>query len=109
MAGGVRRVEAALRPWNKLLRLFLHLVGVRYGSGEGLVCCILAGSGDSLEALDLLGEFFCPFLVFFGDGIAVDANSGKVPLQLLGRSYYPFGCFVVWCFRVAGGACGDKS
>jgi len=59
---------------------------VRVGCGEGLVCCILTGSGDSLEALDLIGEFFCPSFIFFGDGTGEDALSDEV----LGRYGYHY-------------------
>jgi len=81
--GGVRKVEAALRPWNKILQPFFHLAGVRSGSGDRLVWCILAGS--SRVPLDL-GEFFCPFFVFSGVDAVVVANS----CEATGRFIYHF-------------------
>ena len=71
---------------NKLLRPLLHLVDVCFRSGDGLVCCILTVSSGSFEDLDLVGEFFCPSLVFFGAGTGDDAVSGEA----LGRSAYHY-------------------
>jgi len=83
---GERSVETTSPLTNKFLRSLLHLAGVRVGCGEGLVCCILTGSGDSLEALDLIGEFFCPSFIFFGDGTGEDALS----VEVLGRYGYHY-------------------
>ena len=71
---------------NKLLRALLHLADVCFHSGDGLVCCILTVSSGSFEDLDLVGEFFCPSLVFFGAGTGDDAVSGEA----LGRSAYQY-------------------
>jgi hypothetical protein len=68
---------------NNLRRPLLRLVGLRFGSGEGLGGYYLARSGVSFEALDLVGEDFCPSLGFFGTG-TIDALSGET----LGRYAY---------------------
>jgi hypothetical protein len=56
--GGACRVEAALRPWNKLLRLLLRLAGESSGASDEPEWCVSPGSGFP----DLVG-CFCPSLV----------------------------------------------
>jgi len=85
--GGERRRRRRVRGAGPLL----HLADVRLVSGVGLVCRILAGSGVSLEAPDLVGELFCPSLVLFGDGTVFDVISDEAP-----------GRFVYHCLERSG-------
>jgi len=89
-AGAVRGGERR-RRWFRGVGPCLHLADVRLVSGVGLVCCILAGSGVSFEAPDLVGELFCPSLVLFGDGTTVDVISDETP-----------GRFVYHCLEGSG-------
>ena len=73
--GGVHKVEAALCPWNKLLRLFLQLADER--SGEGLVNSCLIRSGDSFEASDFGDESFSPSLASSGLSSAMMPHPGE--------------------------------
>jgi hypothetical protein len=72
---GVRLVEATSSVRNNLRLLLLHLVGLLFGSGDGLGGCYLARSRVSFEAFDLVGEVFCYSLGFF----FTVAQFGEVP------------------------------
>jgi len=89
----MRLVEAALPLGNNFRRPLLCLVGLCFGSGEGLGGCYLARSGVSSEDSDLVGEGFCPSLGFSGTG-TVDALSGEA----LGRYAYHYSGDSGWWF-----------
>jgi hypothetical protein len=78
---------------NNLCQPLLCLVGLRFGSGEGLSGCYLARSRVSFEALDFASEDFCPSLNFFGSGTVV-AIFGEI----LGRYAYHFSGDSRWWF-----------
>jgi len=73
---GDGEAETAPARRNKVLWPFLRLDGAASDTIDGLESCILAGSG----------EFFCPSLIFFGDGSAIDA----IFSEGLGRFAYHF-------------------
>jgi hypothetical protein len=80
-------VEVAPPLGNNLRRPLLRLVGLCFGSSEGLGGYYLARSRVSFEASDLVGEDFCPSLGLFEIGID-DAFFGEA----LGRyAYHYFG------------------
>jgi len=89
-AGAVRGGERR-RRWVRGAGPLPHLADVRLVGGVGLVGRILAGSGVSLEAPDLVGELFCPSLVLFGDGTVFDVISDEAP-----------GRFVYHCLERSG-------
>jgi len=111
-AGAVRGGERR-RRWVRGAGPLPHLADVRLVGGVGLVGRILAGSGVSFEAPDLVGELFCPSLVLFGDGTAVDVISDEAPGRFVyhclegsgewfhcnclgGLPFWLLGCSVFW-------------
>ena len=77
-------MEATTPLRNKLRQHLLHLAGECSGASEGLLSRKLAGSGDLLAALDLIGSS-SPSLVSFvigtGDAGLFDGILGRYVYQ----------------------------